>query len=99
MKLFEELDPMHPQDNNYIEMLLEMDQHDVKERRVKDMNDIKHASENVTKAIQLDPKTDPMRFNRHQIKRHELFKHEIFGNNYRMFGIEKPFDIDEIPWR
>lgn len=30
----------------------------------------------------------------HKPKREELFMHPIFGNNYRMFGLEGPFDIN-----
>jgi hypothetical protein len=30
----------------------------------------------------------------HKPKREELFSHPIFGNNYRMFRMEGPFDID-----
>ena len=30
----------------------------------------------------------------HKPKREEMFSHPIFGNNYRLFGLEGPFDID-----
>lgn len=31
----------------------------------------------------------------HTPKREKLFMHPIFGNNYRMFGLEGPFDIND----
>jgi len=99
MKLFEAIDPMNPQKNNYVELLMEMDQHDIKQRDVVDVKDFIKSYEKVTDVKPYDKKTDPIRFHRHNMKRDPLFKHEIFGNNYRMFGLEKPFDINELPWR
>lgn len=99
MTAFSDLDPMKPQDNNYVDVLLEMRVFDLKERKIKDTNDIKNAYKNASKSVNLDSKTDPMKPYKRMIKREDAFKHVVFGNNYRMFGIEKPFDIDELPWR
>ena len=99
MARFSKLDPMRPQENNYIEVLLEMSQHDLRERDIKDVSDVKNACDNVTKAIPFNKKTDPIRFYKHEMKREDAFKHPVFGNNYRMFGLEKPFDVNELPWR
>lgn len=52
--------------------------------------------EGAGKVVEYNKKNDPLKDYRHEIKRHQLFFHEIFGNNYRMFGLEGQFDIDNI---
>lgn len=82
---------------DYTEMLLEMRTGDLHDRKIlTSFDEFTKWYQKVSEDIKFDKKSDPNRFYTHNAKRHEMFKHEIFGNNYRMFGLEDKFDIDNI---
>jgi len=84
-------------DTDYVKVILEMNQHDIKDRQIiTSLDGFSKSWDQASKQLGYKPDTDPIKFHRHDIKRNKVFMHEIFGNNYRMFGLEDKFDIDDM---
>lgn len=89
------VEPVNEEDDSPLYKVYEMSSYDIKDRKIlTSFKDFTSAYEKASELIKYDKKNDPMKDYKHDIKRHELFMHEIFGNNYRMFGLEDKFDID-----
>jgi hypothetical protein len=88
---------VNEEQEDYVKMVYEMSTYDLKTRNaLTSFEDFSKVFDNVSKVIKFDKNNDPIAKHKLKAKRHELFMHEIFGNNYRMFGLEGPFDINDI---
>lgn len=82
---------------DYFSLINESSMFDLKDRKViTSFDEFNKINDKISKIIKYDKNTDPIKKHKHNIRRHELFMHEVFGNNYRMFGLEKEFDINDM---